>query len=27
MDNAELAEFEKFYNRTHMPLGKKFKFF
>jgi hypothetical protein len=27
MYNAELAEFEKFYNRTHMPLGKKFKFF
>lgn len=27
MYNTEYAEFEKYYNRTHMPKGKKFKFF
>ena len=27
MYNTAYAEFEKYYNRTHMPKGKKFKFF
>lgn len=27
MYNASYAEFERYYNRTHMPKGKKFKFF
>ena len=27
MYNTAYANFEKYYNRTHMPLGKKFKFF
>ena len=25
--NKALADYEKYYNRTHMPLGKKFKYF
>lgn len=25
--NAAYSEFEKYYNRTHMPKGKKFKYF
>ena len=25
--NKALADFEKYYNRTHMPIGKKFKYF
>lgn len=27
MYNTVYAEFEKYYNRTHMPKGKAFKFF
>ena len=27
MYNAAFAEFQRYYNRTHMPKGKKFKFF
>ena len=27
MYNAEYAEFERYYNRSHMPLGKKLKLF
>ena len=27
MFNTAYAEFERYYNRTHMPLGKKLKFF
>lgn len=27
MYNAAYSAFEKYYNRTHMPKGKKFKFF
>lgn len=27
MYNSVFSNFEKYYNRTHMPLGKKFKFF
>ena len=27
MYNTVYAEFERYYNRTHMPKGKKFKFF
>lgn len=27
MYNTAYTEFEKYYNRTHMPKGKKFKFF
>lgn len=27
MYNAAFAEFERYYNRTHMPKGKKHKFF
>ena len=27
MFNSAYSNFEKFYNRTHMPIGKKFKFF
>ena len=27
MYNTAYAEFEKYYNRTHMPKGKKVKFF
>ena len=27
MFNSVYVEYEKYYNRTHMPKGKKFKFF
>lgn len=27
MFNASFEEYEKYYNRTHMPKGKKFRFF
>ncbi len=27
MYNTAYASFQNYYNRTHMPLGKKFKFF
>lgn len=27
MFNSAYSNFERFYNRTHMPIGKKFKFF
>lgn len=27
MFNTAYTEYEKYYNRTHMPKGKKFKFF
>lgn len=27
MYNSAYSSFEKYYNRTHMPLGKKFKYF
>lgn len=27
MYNTAYASFERFYNRTHMPLGKNFKYF
>ncbi len=27
MYNTAYTEFEKYYNRTHMPKGKKFRFF
>ena len=27
MFNTAYEEFERYYNRTHMPLGKKFKYF
>ncbi len=25
--NIDFSEFERYYNRTHMPIGKKLKFF
>ena len=25
--NKALADFERYYNRTHMPIGQKFKYF
>lgn len=27
MYNTSFAEFKNYYNRTHMPIGKKFKYF
>ena len=27
MYNSAYSTFERYYNRTHMPIGKKFKFF